>query len=329
MAASAKSLDAYLRRYKSPLAGLGSVFVAEGKRNGINPALLVAIAGAESSFGKANSGSHNAWGWGPGRDFPSWQAAISAIASGLRTGYFNEGRTTIQQIGAKWAPQGAANDPTNLNSNWVENVRKFYRELGAGSPVGGAVSPRVASGGANTSSGMPGGSGGLQDAAFQNLSDIATGHYDPLKALSSLTSVSPSGPAGTGPSPAPPAGGGGTPSFKPGGGWGGSKNIAYSLTRALGLTATSEKRDRKNTSTGGVSDHWTGSKNAYARDMGGSVSAMDNAAVRLARSLGIAYKKGQALVATVNRNGYRIQVLYRTNVGGNHFDHIHVGVRRI
>jgi len=31
----------------------------------------------------------------------------------------------------------------------------------------------------------------------------------------------------------------------------------------------------------------------------------------------------------VRRNGYRIQVLYRTDVGGDHHNHIHVGVKKI
>ena len=187
---TAKRIDDYLRRYKSPLAGMGSVFVAEGRRYGINPALMVAIAGAESSFGKINSGQMNAWGWGPGRDFPSWQAAIGEIAKGLRSGYFDEGRTTIQAIGAKWAPQGASNDPTNLNSNWVQNVRKFYRELGAGGGLGGSVSPSVGTGGANIGSGTPGTGTDLTGLAMQNLSDIGSGSYDPLKSLASLTSLS-------------------------------------------------------------------------------------------------------------------------------------------
>lgn len=35
----------------------------------------------------------------------------------------------IEFLGARWAPQGAANDPTNLNANWVRNVQAIYREL--------------------------------------------------------------------------------------------------------------------------------------------------------------------------------------------------------
>jgi hypothetical protein len=114
----------------------------------------------------------------------------------------------------------------------------------------------------------------------------------------------------------------------PGGGWGGSQRPAMDLARLSGLTITSTKRDRKATASGGVSDHWVGSKDAFATDLGGSVSDMDRAAVVLARRLGIPYRKGQPLVATVTRGGLRYQLLYRTQVGGNHFDHIHVGVRR-
>ena len=111
--------------------------------------------------------------------------------------------------------------------------------------------------------------------------------------------------------------------------WGGSQSVANSLSRALSLRATSEKRSRRGTASGGVSDHWTGSKQSFAKDLGGTVEQMDAAAVQLARELGIrGYKKGQRLEATVNRGGHRIQVLYRTNTGGNHFDHIHLGVRR-
>lgn len=33
-------------------------------------------------------------------------------------------------LGAAWAPVGAANDPRNLNANWVGNVRKLW--LGTG-----------------------------------------------------------------------------------------------------------------------------------------------------------------------------------------------------
>ena len=40
-----------------------------------------------------------------------------------------EPRDFIDFLGARWAPQGAANDPTNLNANWVRNVAAIYQEL--------------------------------------------------------------------------------------------------------------------------------------------------------------------------------------------------------
>lgn len=117
-----------------------------------------------------------------------------------------------------------------------------------------------------------------------------------------------------------------------GGEWGGAMNFGRSLIGDFGpLKVVSEKRDRKSTASGGVSDHWTGSKNAYAWDLSdGShpTKNMDRKAAQILGSLGIKYKGGPVVVTKTVGN-YRVQVLYRTNVGGNHHNHIHVGVRRI
>jgi hypothetical protein len=119
----------------------------------------------------------------------------------------------------------------------------------------------------------------------------------------------------------------------PGGGWGGSYAPATALAnvgRQFGLKSTSEKRDRQMTASGHPSDHWVGSKDSYAYDLGGSAAQMDKAAAAIARRLGLRrYRPGQSLVLTKTIGGLRYQVLYRTNVGGNHYDHIHVGVRRV
>jgi hypothetical protein len=145
-----------------------------------------------------------------------------------------------------------------------------------------------------------------------------------------------------------PVGGGtdedkGTPStpkvqpgkLSPGGGWGGSYSIAKALAdiaQGFGLAATSEKRDRRNTASGNPSDHWVGSKQSYAFDLSNGDSPtpeMDAAAVAVARKLGVKYDGKSELVLTVKVNGYRVQVLYRTQVGGDHTNHMHVGVRKI
>lgn len=129
----ARQIDDYLRQHGSPLAGRGSTFVRAGRRWGVDPKLLVAISGAESSFGQQiKPGTFNPFGWGPHIPFKSWDQAIMRVAKGLRQGYLDEGLTSVVAIRNKWAPAGAANDPTGLNSNWVQNVNRFMGELGGG-----------------------------------------------------------------------------------------------------------------------------------------------------------------------------------------------------
>jgi hypothetical protein len=126
-------LDAFLASKGSPMAGQGVAFVASGGRWQLDPRLLVAIAGAESSFGQITCAPYNAWGWGCPNGpyhFDSWAEGIDAVAEGLRTNYLSEGRTSVALIHQKYAPVGAANDPTGLNDNWTINVSRFMVELG-------------------------------------------------------------------------------------------------------------------------------------------------------------------------------------------------------
>jgi len=135
----ATQLDAWMRARDAdaPLVGMGSVFVAEGRKNNVDPRLLVAIAASESALGTAGSGKdiHNAFGWGPAKPFASWQENIATVAAGLKKGYLGEGLDTIAGIGAKWAPVGASNDPRALNGHWIPTVSKLYTEMG-GNPAG-------------------------------------------------------------------------------------------------------------------------------------------------------------------------------------------------
>lgn len=137
-------LDAWMAKKNpgSPLIGMGDVFVREGKANGIDPRALVAIARAESSLGSdpGARARNNAFGWGPTMSFGSWQQNIATVAKGLRAGYLDQGLTTLAQIQRKYAPVGTANDPANLNSNWLRNTTLLYGELG-GDP-GGSVALR-------------------------------------------------------------------------------------------------------------------------------------------------------------------------------------------
>lgn len=132
-AANAAQIDAYLAGKGSPMAGQGRAFVASGALWRVDPRLLVAISGAESSFGQITCGAFNAWGYGcPNNPYgwTSWADAIDTVAKGLRTNYLAEGRTTVALIQQKYAPSGATNDPTGLNNYWVANVSRFLLEQG-------------------------------------------------------------------------------------------------------------------------------------------------------------------------------------------------------
>ena len=139
----AAAIDRLLVQRRSPLAGKGAVFVSEGYKNKISPEFLVAISGAETSFGVAGGADRikNPFGLGPGRQYPSWDASIAAAASNLNTNSAYRGKTTIATIQSTWAPGGARNDPHNLNSNWQGNVGQYFRQLGGdpGQPVRGGT----------------------------------------------------------------------------------------------------------------------------------------------------------------------------------------------
>ena len=143
----ASQFDSYLAGKGSPLAGLGAVFVYQSTSVGLDPRLLVAISGAETSFGTygPSQGIHNPFGMGPGIVYPSWDDAIAGAARNLGGGlYKGSGLFTISQIQRRWAPNGADNDPANLNSNWRTNVGRYYAELG-GDPNGTVFTDRAAS----------------------------------------------------------------------------------------------------------------------------------------------------------------------------------------
>lgn len=54
---------------------------------------------------------------------------VDAFVSNLKRNYYDLGFDTIEEIQKKYAPIGVANDPNNLNSNWVLGVKKYYNQL--------------------------------------------------------------------------------------------------------------------------------------------------------------------------------------------------------
>jgi murein DD-endopeptidase MepM/ murein hydrolase activator NlpD len=131
VADAAGQIDGFLTKRGSPMAGLGHIFVAAGQKYGVDPKLVASISGIESSFGKHIFGNFNAWGWGPGRSFGSWQEGITTVTRGLREGYLSRGLRTPQQIVSRYAPASDGND----EQNWANTVSHFMGQMGGGVPT--------------------------------------------------------------------------------------------------------------------------------------------------------------------------------------------------
>jgi hypothetical protein len=130
---------------RSPLVRFGGVFVRVGRRQGVDPRFLVAIATHENRLGtfKAIQAIHNTFGLGPGREYSSWEANIRAAATNLaRPGGFYVGKNTIRTVGLTWAPLGAGNDPNDLNQHWVGSVTRFYTQLGGADDMDAVIKTR-------------------------------------------------------------------------------------------------------------------------------------------------------------------------------------------
>ncbi len=133
--ASAASLNRHLG---GVFAGRGQAFVDAAQRHGLDPNLLAAIAIHETGNGTSNAvRNHNNPGglmdprtrWSTLQRFSSLDAGIDAMARNLKRGYINQGLTSIPQIGRKYAPVGAANDPGGLNRHWITNVTRLFNQL--------------------------------------------------------------------------------------------------------------------------------------------------------------------------------------------------------
>lgn len=60
------------------------------------------------------------------KSYSTYEEGLDHFVNVLKNYYFDEGLTTIEQIGAKYCPVGAKNDPKGLNVNWVPSVTSIY-----------------------------------------------------------------------------------------------------------------------------------------------------------------------------------------------------------
>ena len=133
-APDAAGLDTFLAQHASPMTGTGATFIREGEEHGVSPVFLVAIAGAETSFGEflysegGDQCTYNAFNWfygptWPTSDFTSWDEAIARVAEGLGGSlYYGSGLYSVDAIAPKYCPDGT--------EQWIANVKAFMSELG-------------------------------------------------------------------------------------------------------------------------------------------------------------------------------------------------------
>ncbi|ANU14802.1 Cell wall-associated glycosyl hydrolase [Planococcus halocryophilus Or1] len=116
------------------LSGTAAHFINAGKKYDLDPNLLSAIAIHETGNGSSravNDKNNVAGMMGKNglRSYASVEDSIFDMARNLRQNYLNQGKDTIVKIGAKYAPVGAANDPTGLNNHWTKGVSSQYSKL--------------------------------------------------------------------------------------------------------------------------------------------------------------------------------------------------------
>lgn len=61
------------------------------------------------------------------KNYETYEEGLNDFVSILKKYYFDLGLNTIEQIGAKYCPVGAKNDPNGLNKHWVGGVSTFYQ----------------------------------------------------------------------------------------------------------------------------------------------------------------------------------------------------------
>lgn len=121
-----ETLEAYFKKYDSPLQGHGKVFIEVADRYGLDYRLLPAIAGMESTFCKRIlPNSYNCWGWGIyGNNaiyFSSFEEGIEKVGKGIHDGYVVKGIDTPEKMAPIYTPPNP--------HNWLNGVTKFMNEM--------------------------------------------------------------------------------------------------------------------------------------------------------------------------------------------------------
>jgi len=116
----------YLKKYHSPLFPYADLIFRVSQNYGLDYRLITAIAQQESNLcKKAPPNCFNCWGVGIHSRgtmcFDSYPKAIEWVGRYLKEGYYDEGRTTPEEIMKKFCPLS--------DGSWAFGVRQFMEEL--------------------------------------------------------------------------------------------------------------------------------------------------------------------------------------------------------
>jgi hypothetical protein len=96
------------------------------------------------------------------------------------------------------------------------------------------------------------------------------------------------------------------------------------------ITITTGTNHNRLTVNGNVSDHWDG----HAADIAVPTSSRegDHIASAALQSVGVPKKRAMQMARhgglfNVNWHGHRVQVIWKTYEGGDHYSHVHLGIR--
>jgi len=107
------------------------------------------------------------------------------------------------------------------------------------------------------------------------------------------------------------------------------KGFLGNMTKYAGtISVGTGTRHNKMSSSGNVSDHWTGN----GADIPATGSRGDKIAYAAFRAAGVDEKTARRYASNgglynLTHKGHRVQIIWKTNTGGNHFDHVHVGIK--
>lgn len=134
-------IDALNQKLESAgkMKGTASTIVKVAERNNIDPVVFTAIMLHETGKGtsKAIQQYNNPGGmmnpktnWSTLIQYPSLEAGYESTAKTISRLMNKGGLSTIEKLGAVYAPIGASNDARGLNRFWAPSVKKFANDLG-------------------------------------------------------------------------------------------------------------------------------------------------------------------------------------------------------